>query len=86
MFYTPSIRNAARKPTGAKLALKPFHVWDPSGLKVGSGPVTSRFSTWHSTKLARCDLLGRVSDLLTSGGASVACIVPIKNGRPFSWR
>ncbi len=27
MLYTPSIRYAARKPTGAKLALKPVHVW-----------------------------------------------------------
>lgn len=27
MFYTPSIRPTARKPTGAKLALKPVHVW-----------------------------------------------------------
>ena len=27
MLYTPSFRYAARKPIGAKLALKPFHVW-----------------------------------------------------------
>ena len=27
MFYTPSARYVARKPTGAKLVLKPFHVW-----------------------------------------------------------
>jgi hypothetical protein len=27
MLYTPSVRYAARKPTGAKLALKPVHVW-----------------------------------------------------------
>ncbi|HET7678951.1 MAG TPA: hypothetical protein VFK79_02325 [Xanthobacteraceae bacterium] len=27
MLYTPSIRYAARNPKGAKLALKPVHVW-----------------------------------------------------------
>jgi hypothetical protein len=27
MLYTPSIRYVVRTPTGAKLALKPVHVW-----------------------------------------------------------
>jgi hypothetical protein len=27
MLYSPAFRYPSRKPTGAKLALKPFHVW-----------------------------------------------------------
>ena len=27
MLYTPSAHYVPRKPTGAKLALKPVHVW-----------------------------------------------------------
>lgn len=27
MLYAPSTRNVARKPTGAKLAQKPVHMW-----------------------------------------------------------
>ena len=27
MLYSPAFRFPSRKPTGAKLALKPFHVW-----------------------------------------------------------
>jgi hypothetical protein len=42
MFYTPSIEPPARKPTGAKLALKPFHVW---GILV-------RLQVGHRTRLS----------------------------------
>ncbi len=27
MLYSPSIERSIRRPTGAKLALKPFRVW-----------------------------------------------------------
>jgi hypothetical protein len=45
MFYTPALNSNGRKPTGAKLALKPFHVWgirvrlQVGGARPRSGPL-----------------------------------------------
>ena len=67
MLYTPSFDRPARNPRGAKLALKPFHVW---GIRVRL-QVAKRtrdlalFDLALDSKLRGCDLVGlRVSDLL----------------------
>ncbi len=89
MFYTPSIQPACRKLTGAKLALKPVHVW---GIRI-------RLQVAHSTrdlalfdlaldsKLRGCDLVRlKVSDLLsTSGVKRRVVIVQQKTGRPVQF-
>ena len=89
MFYTPSIRYAARKPTGAKLALKPFHVWGIRvRLQVGHRTRDlALFDLALDSKLRGCDLLRlRVSDLLTSGGVKRrVMIVQQKTGRPVQF-
>lgn len=60
MLYTPSVRYAARKPTGAKVALKPVHVW---GIRVRL-QVASRardlalFDLALDSKLRGCDWCG----------------------------
>src|SRR4051812_22191529 len=60
MFYTPSSRCTPHKPTGAKLALKPFHVW---GIRVRL-QVARRirdlalFDLALDCKLRGCDLMG----------------------------
>jgi len=89
MLYTPSIHYAARKPTGAKLALKPFHVW---GIRVRL-QVAHRirdlalFDLALDSKLRGCDLLRlRVSDVLSSGGVKRrVVIVQQKTGRPVQF-
>jgi integrase len=89
MFYSPSIQPAARKPTGAKLALKPFHVW---GIRV-------RLQVSHCTrdlalfdlaldsKLRGCDLIRlRVSDLFSSSGVKRRVVImQQKTGRPVQF-
>ena len=89
MFYTPSIRYAARKPAGAKLALKPFHVWGIRvRLQVGHRTRDlALFDLALDSKLRGCDLLRlRVSDLLTSGGVKRrVLIVQQKTGRPVQF-
>src|SRR6187431_1488639 len=71
MLYTPSVRYAARKPPGTKLALKPVHVW---GIRVRL-QVARRardlalFDLALDSKLRGCDLVRlRVSDLLSPSG------------------
>jgi integrase len=85
MFYTPSIRYAVRKPTGAKLALKPVHVWGIRvRLQVGHRTRDlALFDLALDSKLRGCDLLRlRVSDLLSSGGVKRrVLIVQQKTGR-----
>ena len=89
MFYTPSIRYAARKPTGAKFALKPFHVWGIRvRLQVGHRTRDlALFDLALDSKLRGCDLLRlRVSDLLSSGGVKRrVLIVQQKTGRPVQF-
>jgi integrase len=89
MFYTPSIRYAARKPSGAKLALKPVHVW---GIRVRL-QVSHRtrdlalFDLAVDSKLRGCDLLSlRVSDLVSSGGVKRRVVImQQKTGRPVQF-
>src|SRR3954468_16930144 len=71
MLYTPAFRLPARRLTGAKLALKPFHVW---GIRVRL-QVAHRtrdlalFDLALDTKLRGCDLIKlRVLDLVSSNG------------------
>jgi hypothetical protein len=71
MLYTPSPDRPALNPRGAKLALKPFHVW---GIRVRL-QVANRirdlalFDLALDSKLRGCDLVRlRVSDLLSSNG------------------
>lgn len=89
MLYTPSIRYANRKPTGAKLALKPFHVW---GIRVRL-QVSCRsrdlalFDLALDSKLRGCDLVAlRVSDVLSATGVKRrVMIVQRKTGRPVQF-
>jgi hypothetical protein len=82
MFFTPSIRPAARKPTGAKLAVKPVHVW---GIRVRL-QVAHRardlalFDLALDSKLRGCDLVRlRVSDLLSSSGVKRRVVIVCRN-------
>jgi integrase len=89
MFYTPSTRYAARNPTGAKLALKPFHVW---GIRVrlqvaGRVRDLALFDLALDSKLRGCDLLRlRVSDVLSAAGVKHrVLILQQKTGRPVQF-
>lgn len=89
MLYTPAPRYPARKPTGAKLALKPFHVW---GIRVRL-QVAQRtrdlalFDLALDSKLRGCDLIRlRVSDFVsTSGVRRRVIILQQKTGRPVQF-
>ena len=89
MLYTPSARYAARKPTGAKLALKPFHVW---GIRVrlqvaGRARDLALFDLALDSKLRGCDLVGlKVSDLLSPNGVKRRVVIlQRKTGRPVQF-
>lgn len=89
MFYTPSARYVARKPTGAKLALKPFHVW---GIRVrlqvaGRARDLALFDLALDSKLRGCDLMGlKVSDLLSPSGVKRRVVIlQRKTGRPVQF-
>jgi integrase len=89
MLYTPSFRYVARKPTGAKLALKPFHVW---GIRVRLQVAhavrdLALFDLALDSKLRGCDLVRlKVSDLLSSSGVKRrVVIVQQKTGRPVQF-
>lgn len=89
MFYTPSARYAVRRPTGAKLALKPVHVW---GIRVRL-QVACRardlalFELALDSKLRGCDLVAlRVSDVLSATGVKRrVMILQRKTGRPVQF-
>jgi integrase len=89
MLYTPAFRFPARKPTGAKLALKPFHVW---GIRVRL-QVAHRirdlalFDLALDSKLRGCDLLRlRVSDLMSPSGVKRRVVIlQQKTGRPVQF-
>src|SRR5687767_13836100 len=89
MPYTPSIGRAVRKPTGAKLALKPVHVWGIRvRLQVGGGARDlALFDLALDSKLRGCDLVGlRVSDLLSPGGVKRRVVIlQRKTGRPVQF-
>jgi integrase len=85
MLYTPAFRFPARKPTGAKLALKPFHVWGIRvRLQVGHRTRDlALFDLALDSKLRGCDLIQlRVSDLISSSGVKRrVVIIQQKTGR-----
>jgi integrase len=89
MLYIPSTHYVARKPTGAKLALKPVHVW---GIRVRL-QVAHRtrdlalFDLALDSKLRGCDLVRlKVSDLLSAGGVKRrVVIIQRKTGRPVQF-
>jgi len=89
MLYTPAFRFPPRKPTGAKLALKPFHVW---GIRVRL-QVAHRtrdlalFDLALDSKLRGCDLLRlRVSDLISPSGVKRRVVIlQQKTGRPVQF-
>jgi integrase len=89
MLYTPSAQYAARKPTGAKHALKPVHVW---GIRVRlQVACRSRdlalFDLALDSKLRGCDLVAlRVSDVLSATGMKrLVMILQRKTGRPVQF-
>jgi len=89
MFYTPSTQYTARKPTGAKLALKPVHVW---GIRIRlQVACRSRdlalFDLALDSKLRGCDLVAlRVSDVLSATGVKRrVMILQRKTGRPVQF-
>ena len=89
MLYTPSVRYVARKPIGAKLALKPVHVW---GIRVRL-QVASRdrdlalFDLALDSKLRGCALVRlQVSDLLSPSGVKRRVVIlQRKTGRPVQF-
>src|SRR4029453_5791702 len=89
MLYTPSFHFAGRKLTGAKLALKPVHVWGIRvRLQVGCrARALAMFDLALDSKLRGCDLVRlRVSDLLaTSGVKRRVMILQQKTGRPVQF-
>ena len=71
MLYSSAFRFPARRPTGAKLALKPFHVWGIRvRLQVGQRcRDLALFDLALDSKLRGCDLVQlRVSDLVSAIG------------------
>jgi integrase len=89
MLYIPSVRYAARKPTGAKLALKPVHVW---GIRVRLQVAfktrdLALFDLALDSKLRGCDLVRlRVSDLLSPSGVKRRVVIlQQKTGRPVQF-
>lgn len=89
MFYTPTARYVAHKPTGAKLALKPVHVWGIRvRLQVGRQPRDlALFDLALDSKLRGCDLVRlRVSDLLSASGVKRRVVIlQQKTGRPVQF-
>lgn len=89
MLYTPSVRYAPRSPTGAKLALKPVHVWGIRvRLQVGCrARDLAMFDLALDSKLRGCDLVRlRVSDLLSASGVKRRVVIlQRKTGRPVQF-
>jgi len=89
MLYSPAFRFPVRKPTGTKLALKPFHVW---GIRVRL-QVAHRtrdlalFDLALDSKLRGCDLIRlRVSDLVSASGVRRRVMIfQQKTGRPVQF-
>src|SRR5215212_4737703 len=89
MLYTPSSRYVAHKPTGAKLALKPVHVWGIRvRLQVGCRTRDlALFDLALDSKLRGCHLIRlRVSDLMSPSGVKRrVMILQQKTGRPVQF-
>lgn len=89
MLYTPSAHYTPRNPTGAKLALKPVHVWGIRvRLQVGCrAHDLALFDLALDSKLRGCDLIAlRVSDVLSATGVKRrVMILQRKTGRPVQF-
>jgi integrase len=89
MFYSPSIDRSVRRPTGAKLALKPVHVWGIRvRLQVGAQyRDLALFDLALDSKLRGCDLVHlKVSDLLSASGVRRRVVIlQRKTGRPVQF-
>ena len=89
MLYSPAFRFPSRKPTGAKLALKPFHVWDIRvRLQVSHrNRDLALFDLALDSKLRGCDLVQlKVSDLVSASGVKRrVMILQQKTGRPVQF-
>src|SRR5687768_17788249 len=80
---------SGRKPTGAKLALKPVHVW---GIRIRLQVALrardlALFDLALDSKLRGCDLVAlKVSDLVTASGVrSRVMVLQRKTGRPVQF-
>src|SRR4028118_1338150 len=89
MFYTSTARYVPHTPTGAKLTLKPVHVW---GIRVRlQVACRSRdlalFDLALDSKLRGCDLVRlRVSDLLSPSDVKRRVVIlQRKTGRPVQF-
>jgi hypothetical protein len=83
---SPLRSRTGRKPTGAKLALKPVHVW---GIRIRLQVALrlrdlALFDLALDSKLRGCDLVAlKVSDLVSGSGVrSRVMILQRKTGRP----
>ena len=88
-LHSPLHRSAGRRPTGAKLALKPVHVW---GIRIRlqvalKGRDLALFDLALDSKLRGCDLVAlKVSDVMSrSGVRSRVMILQRKTGRPVQF-
>jgi integrase len=90
MLAISSIRyDTGRKPTGAKLALKPVHVW---GIRIRlqvacKARDLALFDLALDSKLRGCDLVHlKVGDLLSAGGVKRRVVIlQQKTGRPVQF-
>ena len=87
--FSPVRCHFGRKPTGAKLALKPVHVW---GIRVRlqvacKARDLALFDLALDSKLRGCDLVSlKVGDLLSAGGVKRRVVIlQQKTGRPVQF-
>jgi integrase len=87
--FSPVRSRSGRKPTGAKLALKPVHVW---GIRVRlqvacKARDLALFDLALDSKLRGCDLVSlKVGDLLSAGGVKRRVVIlQQKTGRPVQF-
>ena len=85
----PVPSNASHKPTGAKLALKPVHVW---GIRIrlqvaAKARDLALFDLAIDSKLRGCDLVSlKVGDLVSVGGVKQRVVIlQHKTGRPVQF-
>ena len=87
--FSPPRCRSGRKPTGAKLALKPVHVW---GIRVRlqvacKARDLALFDLALDSKLRGCDLVSlKVRDLLSAGGVKRRVVIlQRKTNRPVQF-
>ena len=87
--FSPPRCHPGRKPTGAKLALKPVHVW---GIRIRLQVACKTrdlalFDLALDSKLRGCDLVRlKVEDLLSAGGVKRRVVIlQKKTGRPVQF-